>query len=134
MRWAALVLLVLGCSKQGAGMACPDGAEPRERRYPKGHMTWCAFEDGTRHGPLRVVMHGQTSIEGQCAYGQPDGLWIDYVSERTTLEVPFQRGLVHGQVVDRLSGRVVARCERGQKIEGPYDCGGSRPAQLCAGK
>ena len=130
----ALALILSTCSgKEVAGRACPDGATAQVKDFAGGgRLEWCEL-DGARHGPLRQIGdYGQTMFEGSCDRGTVDGTWTDYVSDQTTLEIPFEGGVAHGSIVERKSRSVVTRCDRGEKIEGPYGCTYDRFADVCA--
>ena len=84
----------LGVGLAHATVACPLGTEKTTREM--GHMTsqWCAFADGTRHGPSVLVdANGALLESGNWSQGQRDGAWSRYTAEGVlTVSGQYEKG------------------------------------------
>jgi outer membrane protein assembly factor BamB len=69
-----------------ADIVCPVGTRLEEQAVGSQHQQWCAFADGTRHGPsLRMNSTGDLLERGHWKMGLRDGAWTRYDKDGTRI-------------------------------------------------
>lgn len=75
---AALISFSCGSAKSSAG-PCPSGAKLLGDEPPNGTLTWCAKEDGSKHGPWTEWYEGGSlKRTGRYTDGKMQGRWVSY--------------------------------------------------------